>query len=125
MTKFDFLAQQILEKPFRGMLFSIYNLAEEERYLNGLEKLGYDTDIDSLEFITLERYDSFLNEIISFKDLLQFKKKVESDIQSDKVVVGILLYHSSKGYVPVVVKPKSFDITTIFAVQENGCVQES
>ena len=54
LKSYNGLTQQMFEKPFRDMLFSIYNFAEEEFYIHGLKNLGFDSDIDNLEFMSLD-----------------------------------------------------------------------
>lgn len=106
IKSFNGLTQQMFEKPFRDMLFTIYNFAEEERYTHNLKRLGYDNDIESLEFAVLD--------VVSGVNLGSFKHYIESEVQNDNVVVGVLLFKGKKGLVPIVVKPKSVDIITIF-----------
>ncbi len=108
LKSFNGLTQQLFEKPFKNMLFSIYNFAEDEYYIHELKKLGYDTDIDSLEFITLD-----LNGV-DIKELTAFRQYVENDLQDGKIVIGILFYMSQKGLIPIVIKPKSVKIEEVF-----------
>lgn len=107
LKSFNGLTQQIFEKPFKSILFSIYNFAEEEFYIHGLKKLGYDTDIDSLEFIMLDRSGITTNEI------RLFKQYIEDDLQKNCVVISILLYKGKKEIVPIVIKPKSVKVEDI------------
>ena len=107
LKSFNGLTQQMFEKPFRNMLFSIYNFAEEEFYIHGLKNLGYDTDIDNLEFMSLE------TENITNSDILLFKQYVETDLQKDNVIIGVLLFKGKKGTLPIVIKPKSVDIEDV------------
>lgn len=105
LKTFGGLTQQLFEKPFKNMLFSIYNFAEEEFYLHDLEKLGYDTDIDNLEYITLD-----LNGI-NYNELVMFRQYIEDELQEGSNVIGVLFYtKANKGVVPVVIKPKDVDI---------------
>lgn len=104
LKSFNGLTQQMFEKPFKDMLFGIYNFAEEEFYIHGLKNLGYDGDIDSLEFIALDRNNCTNNEI------KLFKQYVEEDLQKSRVVIGVLLFKGKKEIVPIVVKPKSVRI---------------
>ena len=106
IKNFNGLTQQMFDKPFRDMLFTIYNFAEEERYTHNLKRLGYDNDIESLEFAVLDVVDDV--------NLGSFKYYIESEVQNDNVVVGVLLFKGKKGLVPIVIKPKSVDITSIF-----------
>lgn len=107
LKSFNGLTQQLFEKPFRDMLFSIYNFAEEEFYIHGLEKLGYDSSIENLEFITIDTDKATIN------DILLFKKYIESELQKDFVIVGILLYKGKRGTLPIAIKPKSVDIEDV------------
>lgn len=107
LKSFNGLTQQLFEKPFRSMLYSIYNFAEEEFYIHGLKKLGYENDVDSLEFISLD-IDG-----ISNNEILLFKQYIESDLQMGNVIVGVLLYKGKKGVLPIVIKPKSIDIEDV------------
>ena len=107
LKSFNGLTQQMFEKPFRDMLYSIYNFAEEDFYIHGLSKLGYESDVDSLEFIMLDV------DAINYNELLLFKQYVESDLQKGNVIVGVLLYKGKKGILPIVVKPKSIDIEDV------------
>ena len=107
LVDFKNLVQQIFENEFKDMLFSIYNFADEEFYVHNLEKLGYEGDIDSLEYVILDRTG------FSDNDLKSFKKYVEGELQNDKVVLGILLYNGKKGLLPIVIKPKTVNIETI------------
>lgn len=102
------LTQQMFEKPFKSMLFSVYNLAEEEFYIHKIKSLGYDCDIDDLEYMTIDRNGANDSEVESFK------RYVEDELQMGKVIVGILLYKGKNAVVPVVVKPKSVKLEEIF-----------
>lgn len=106
IKNFNGLTQQMFDKPFKNMLYTIYNFAEEERYTYNLKRLGYDNDIESLEFAVLD--------VVSGVNLGSFKHYIENEVQNDNVVVGVLLFKGKKGLVPIVVKPKSVDVTTIF-----------
>ncbi len=105
LKTFNGLTQQLFDKPFKDMLFTIYNFAEEERYTDNISKLGYDSDIDNLEFAMLDKVEGV--------NLNDFKRYIEGEVQNDNVVVGVLLIDSKKGKIPVVVKPKNVDITSI------------
>jgi len=107
LKSYNGLTQQMFEKPFRNMLFSIYNFAEEEFYIHGLQNLGFDNDIDNLEFMSLD------TENVSGNDILLFKQYIEKELQKDKVIVGVLLYKGKKGILPIVIKPKSVDIEDV------------
>lgn len=107
LKSFNGLTQQLFEKPYRRMLYSIYNFAEEEFYIHGLKNLGFENDVDSLEFITLD-VDN-----ISNNEILLFKQYIESDLQKGNVIVGVLLYKGKMGVVPVVIKPKGIDINDV------------
>ncbi len=107
LKSYNGLTQQMFEKPFRNMLFSIYNFAEEEFYIHGLKNLGYDTDIDNLEFMSLD------TENVTNSDILLFKQYIEIDLQKDNVIVGVLLFKGKKGILPIVIKPKSIDIEDV------------
>lgn len=106
IKSFNGLTQQMIEKPYKDMLYTIYNFAEEERYTHNLKRLGYDNDIDSLEFAVLDLVDGV--------SVSSFKQYIENELQNDNVVVGILPFKGKRGIVPIAVKPKSVDITTIF-----------
>lgn len=105
------LTEQMFEKDFRNMLYGIYNFAEEERYIYNLRQNGYDCDVDSLEFMILEGDD------ITLDDIKNLKHYIESEIQHDKVVVGILAFKAKKGVVPVVIKPKNVKIEEILKIE--------
>ena len=105
LKTFNGLTQQLFDKPFKDMLFTIYNFAEEERYTDNISKLGYDSDIDNLEFAMLDKVEGV--------NLNDFKRYIEGEVQNDNVVVGVLLIDSKKGKIPVVVKPKNVDIISI------------
>lgn len=107
LKSFNGLTQQLFEKDFRNMLFGVYNFAEEEYYIHNLSKLGYDSDIDSLEFITLDMNGANNN------DLVSFRQYIEDELQKGKAVVDVLFYSSKKGIVPVVIKPKDVNIEDI------------
>lgn len=104
LKSYNGLTQQMFEKPFRNMLFSIYNFAEEEFYIHGLKNLGFDSDIDNLEFMSLD------TENISGNEILLFKQYIEKELQNDNVVVGVLLFKGKKGILPIIIKPKSVDL---------------
>ena len=107
LKSFNGLTQQIYEKPFRNMLYTIYNFAEEEFYIHGLEKLGFENDIDSLEFISID-VDN-----VSFSEITLFKRYIEDELQDGNVVIGVLLYKGGKSVIPIVIKPKSVDVEDI------------
>lgn len=108
LKSFGGLTQQMFEKPFKNMIFSVYNFAEEEFYIHKLKNLGYDCDIDDLEYMTIDKNGANNNEISLFKSY------IENELQMGKVIVGVLLYKGKNGIVPVVVKPKSIDLEDIF-----------
>jgi hypothetical protein len=105
---FNGLTQQLFEKDFRDMLFSIYNFAEEEYYISRLKGLGYDYDIDSLEFMFLDS-----SNITDDNILESFKRYIETDLQKENVIIGILLYKGKNGIVPVAIKPKNVNLSDI------------
>jgi len=107
LKSFGGLTQQMFEKPFKNMLFSVYNFAEEEFYIHKLRSFGYDCDIDDLEYMTIDKNGANDSEVGLFKNY------IEDEIQNGKPIVGILLYKGKNGSVPVVVKPKNVDITSI------------
>lgn len=113
LKSFNGLTQQLFEKPYRRMLYSIYNFAEEEFYIHGLKNLGFENDVDSLEFITLD-VDN-----ISNNEILLFKQYIESDLQKGNVIVGVLLYKGKMGVVPVVIKPKGIDINDVLKERQS------
>lgn len=107
LKSFNGLTQQLFEKPFREMLYGVYNFAEDEFYIHRMKNLGYDTDIDSLEFMSIDRGNSTDN------DLLLFKKYVEEDLEKGKTLMEILFLKGKKGIVPIAIKPKSVGIEDI------------
>ena len=113
LKSFNGLTQQVFEKPFRGMLYGVYNFAEDEYYTHRLKNMGYDTDIDSLEFMSLD-IDGNINELIPFKQY------IENEIQGDKKVMEVLLYKGKKGILPIVIKPKSVNVEDILKEKTNG-----
>ena len=108
MKSFNGLSEQIFEKTFRNMLFSVYNLAEEEGYLLGLERMGFDNDIDSLEFIMFDTPN--MEEF----ELKGFKYYVEEEVQKGNVLFGVLIIKGEK-FSMVGVKPKKVDICDILS----------
>ena len=58
----------MFDKPFKDMLFTIYNFADEERYTYNLSKLGYDSNIDNLEFAILDKVEGV--NLIALKELV-------------------------------------------------------
>lgn len=106
LKSFNGLTQQMFEKPFKTMLYTIYNSAEEERYTHNIVRLGYDNDIDSLEFVVLDKVDGV--------NLKEFKYYIENELQNGEIIVGVLLIDSKKGKIPVIIKPKSVDIVSVF-----------
>ena len=105
LKTFNGLTQQLFDKPFKDMLFTIYNFADEERYTNNISRLGYDSDIDNLEFAILDKVEGV--------NLNDFKRYIESEVQNDNVIIGVLLIDSKKGKIPVIIKPKNVNITSI------------
>lgn len=108
MKSFNGLSEQIFEKPFRKMLFSVYNLAEEDGYQLGLERMGFDNDIESLEFIMFDTPN--MEEF----ELKGFKYYIEDELQHGNVLFGVILIKTPKlGMVGI--KPKKVDIGDIFS----------
>ena len=66
LKSFSGLTQQLFEKPFRSMLYGVYNMADEDRYIVRYRSYGYDTDIDSFECMT-ERQNSYWNYAVKNK----------------------------------------------------------
>jgi hypothetical protein len=90
----------------------VYNFAEDEFYIHRLKNLGYDCDIDDLEYMTLDKGG------VNNEEVLLFKNYIEQEVQMGKVVIGVLLYKSKGGIVPVVIKPKNIDLEDIFNKDE-------
>lgn len=107
LRSFNGLTQQLFENKFRNMLFSIYNFIEEEYYINSIKSLGYDGDIDSLEFMILDTNG------VSHEELLLFRHYIEDEIQKGRVIVSIMFYPCKKGTISIVIKPKSVNIEDI------------
>ena len=105
LKSFNGLTKQMFDKPFKDMLFTIYNFADEERYTYNISKLGYDSDIDNLEFAILDKVEGV--------NLNDFKRYIESEVQDDNVIIGVLLIDSKKGKIPVKKKKKNVNITSI------------
>lgn len=112
LKSFGGLTQQLFEKPFKNMLFSVYNFAEEEFYILKLKNFGYDCDIDDLEYMVLDKGEINNNEI------LQFKSYIEDELQMGKPIIGVLPYKGKNGIVPVVVKPKEVKLDNVFKNNE-------
>lgn len=108
LKDFSGLTQQLFKKPFRNMLFTIYNFADDEFYIHNLRNLGYDVDIDDLEFLSLDAKGISLDEIKNFKNY------IENTIQNGSAIVGILLYKGKYGkIVPIAIKPKTINIVDV------------
>lgn len=107
MKEYNGLTKQLFERKFRDMLFSVYNFAEDEHYTDRLSTLGYDSNIENLEFFMFD-YDGV--DSLLFK---QFKKYVESELQNDNVVIGILLMQTSKCLRVLAIKPKNVNVLDI------------
>ena len=84
LKSFNGLTQQMFEKPFKTMFFQNIN------------------DI----------WDEFRISIIC--DRRDNKYYIENELQNGEIIVGVLLIDSKKGKIPVIIKPKSVDIITIF-----------
>lgn len=90
------------------MLFTVYNLAEEDFYIGRIKQQGFSSDIDSLEYMSLSPCE-YTNE-----ELLNFKNYIEQELQKGKVVIGILfLKNKKKGLIPIIVKPKSVSVKNL------------
>ena len=108
LTSFSGLTQQLFDRPFRSMLYSVYNIADEDRYIVRYHSYGYDTDIDSLECMIFDVND------IENNEMKLFKRYIETEIQNDKTVIGIMLSKTSKGkYNLIAIKPKSIEVSDI------------
>lgn len=107
LQNFGGLTPQLFDKPFKSMLYSIYNMAEEESYFLRYQKYGYDIDIDNFEYMI------FNTEDISYNELLSFKSYIEENIEKNKTVVGILIMKVKSGNVLIAIKPKTVDIVDI------------
>lgn len=109
LRQFNGLTQQLIEKPFRNMLYGVYNIADEERYTNRLRSYGYDTDIDSLECMIFDTNG------IDDNTLADFKKYIETDVEKDKTAIGIIISKSRNGkYGMVAIKPKKIEVKEVF-----------
>ena len=108
LKSFSGLTQQLFEKPFRSMLYGVYNMADEDRYIVRYRSYGYDTDIDNFECMIFDVNNIDNNEMV------QFKRYIETEIQKDKTVNGIILSKTSKGkYNLIAFKPKSVEVSDI------------
>ena len=108
LKSFSGLTQQLFEKPFRSMLYGVYNMADQDRYIVRYRSYGYDTDIDSLECMIFD-----VNNIEN-NELILFKKYIESEIEKDNTIIGIMLSKTSKGkYNLIAIKPKCIEVGDI------------
>lgn len=107
LKEFSGLTKQLFERPYKEMLFSVYNYADEERYIDTLKRLKYETDIDSLEFFVFNT-----DEIEDENILDDFKHYIEEEIQHGDVVVGILKINGKRETL-ICIKPKNVDINQI------------
>jgi hypothetical protein len=109
--EFGGMTRQMIDSPYKDMLFTIYNMAEDERYTHNLSRFGYDGGMDSLEFSILDRPLG-----IKCSD---FKFYVENELQDGNVVVGVFsLKGKNGGIIPVVIKPKGLDLNEYFKFEE-------
>ena len=107
LKSFSGLTEQLFEKPFRNMLYGVYNMADEDRYIARYHTYGYDTDIDSLECMIFDVGG------ISSNEMASFKRYIETEIQKDKIVIGIMLSKTSKGkYNLIAIKPKNVEVNS-------------
>lgn len=112
LKDFSGLTKQLFEKPFKNMLFSIYNFADDEFYIHNIRQNGYpDIGIEDLEYMILDTKGVPISEIKSFKYY------IEEDIQKNSVIIGVLIY---KEKYPVVIKPKSVDVFEVIKADDSG-----
>ena len=85
--------EQLKNRPFRKMLFTIYNYIVEEGYIRNLIHQGIDGDIDELECLIFDLSDDERNNIKKGKTskYYSFKKYIEEEIQNNKVRMGIFV----------------------------------
>ena len=102
------LTEQMFSKPFCNLLYTFYNLAEEEQYIRQLGIMGYDTDIESLECLPLVKDDVLTND-----GIYNFKRYIENDLQGDNVVVYVLLYKVKNGLLPIEKKKKNVNLSDV------------
>ena len=107
LKSYNGLTEQMFTLPFRDMLYSIYNFAVEDGYVQGLKRMGYPCDVEDLEFVVLNT-DGISGDVI-----LGFKQYFEKEVQNDNVVFGVVICKGKKGSALTVIKPKSEDILNI------------
>lgn len=106
MKSFNGLSEQLFSKNFRPMLFSIYNIAEEERYLVGLEQMGFEYGIEDLECLLFDTME------MEERELNAFKSYIEDTVQKGNVLVGIFVVKGNKLGMAAV-KPRKIDIIDV------------
>ena len=106
MKWFYGLSEQLVGNPFRPMLFSIYNVAEEENYVAGLKRQGFEYGIEDLECLV------FNTEDINEEEMLAFKSYIEDELQGGNVVVGVIIIKGKKTAMAAL-KPKKVDVVDV------------
>ena len=109
LKSFGGLTEQLFEKSYRDMLYTLYNIADEERYIAKYNGYGYDTDIDSLEFVALD------SEYDDEKYLNAFKHYIEDEIQYGKTVIAILIVKKHL----FAIKPKNVKVENFIREEKN------
>ncbi len=74
LKSFSGLTQQLFDKPFRSMLYGVYNIADEDRYILRYRFYGYDADIDSLECMIFDVNGIENNEMKLFKKYIETER---------------------------------------------------
>lgn len=106
MKSFYGLSEQLVSGSFRPMLFSVYNIAEEDNYVIGLKRQGFDYGIDDLECFVFD------TENITEDEMLAFKSYIEEDLQGGNIIVGIIVIKGKKTAMAAL-KPKTVDVIDV------------
>ena len=88
------------------MLFSLYNIADEDRYLIGLESMGFEYGIEDLECLLFDTME------MEERELNAFKTYIEDNVQKGNVLVGIFIVKGKKLGMAAV-KPRRIDIIDV------------
>jgi hypothetical protein len=93
---YDGLVEQLKNNDYRNMLYGIYNLIDDENYINKISAMGYDTDINSLEFTIFNTTNIKNDTVKSFKE----------EVERENKAVGIFVVNGKKRSL-IAVKPKA------------------
>lgn len=113
LKSFNGMTEYMLEKPFKKMLYTVWNYLSDEGYITFLQNCGYSSDIESLEYLQIKTDDNEKELIKKGKSVIAngFCHYINDELQPIRPIIHAM---TLKEYgVVIVSKPKVVSITNL------------